>query len=352
MDDPETTERAWDLARSALALMEKQGVAPSPKNFAVWYLYFSGREPELVRSLDKLMDGAHELTDEVNDAAYRRFVNAEDEGAALEDATQRIRTELDKVLSLVTSAGAGAAEYGDALQSASSALAGVDKPDQLSSIVANIVTATRIMEERNETLETRLGESAAEIEQLKVNLADTRRRAMTDALTGILNRSSFDTEIARAVQEARKSREHLSLLMVDIDHFKQFNDTFGHQVGDKVLALTAATLNECTKGQDIAARYGGEEFAVVLPRTDLRGASMVGETVRKRISEKELVNRSTGKNLGRITVSVGASNLLHGEELAEFVERADQALYLAKRLGRNRVATQDDVRADAIAAGS
>ena len=352
MDDPETTERAWDLARSALALMEKQGVAPSPKNFAVWYLYFSGREPELVRSLDKLMDGAHELTDEVNDEAYRRFVNAEDEGAALEDATQRIRTELDKVLSLVTSAGAGAAEYGDALQSASSALAGVDKPDQLSSIVANIVTATRIMEERNETLESRLGESAAEIEQLKVNLADTRRRAMTDALTGILNRSSFDTEIARAAQEARKSREHLSLLMVDIDHFKQFNDTFGHQVGDKVLALTAATLNECTKGQDIAARYGGEEFAVVLPRTDLRGAAMVGETVRKRISEKELVNRSTGKNLGRITVSVGASNLLHGEELAEFVERADQALYLAKRSGRNRVATQDDVRADAIAAGS
>ena len=209
VDDPETTERAWDIARSALALMEKQGVAPSPKNFAVWYLYFSGREPELVRSLDKLMDGAHELTDEVNDEAYRRFVNAEDEGAALEDATQRIRTELDKVLSLVTSAGAGAAEYGDALQSASSALAGVDKPDQLSSIVANIVTATRIMEERNETLESRLGESAAEIEQLKVNLADTRRRAMTDALTGILNRSSFDTEIARAAQEARKSREHL-----------------------------------------------------------------------------------------------------------------------------------------------
>ncbi len=119
-----------------------------------------------------------------------------------------------------------------------------------------------------------------------------------------------------------------------------------------MLALTAATLKECIKGQDIAARYGGEEFVVVLPRTDLRGAAKVGETVRQRISEKQLVNRSTGENLGRITISVGASNLLHGEDLTEFVERADQALYLAKRTGRNRVATQDDVRADAISAHS
>ena len=285
VDYPESTERAWALARSALALMEKQGVAPSPKNFAVWYLYFSGREPELVRSLDNLMDGARELTDEVNDEAYRRFVTSEGESAALEDAALRIRTELDKVVGVVASAGAGAAEYGDALNSASTALAGVDKPDQLSAIVANIVTATRLMEERNETLETRLGESAAEIEQLKVNLAVTRREAMTDALTGILNRSSFDAQLARAVQEAQKSRDHLSLLMVDIDDFKKFNDNFGHQVGDKVLALTAATLNECTKGQDIAARYGGEEFAVVLPRTDLRGAALVGDSVRQRISE-------------------------------------------------------------------
>ena len=319
---------------------------------SVWYLYFSGREPELVRSLDKLMDGAHALTDQVNDEAYRRFLSSDDEGAALEDAAHRTRTELDKILDLVASAGAGAAEYGDALDSASSALAGVDESDQLSSVVANIVTATRIMRERNETLESRLGESAAEIEQLKVNLADTRRKAMTDALTGILNRSSFDAEIARAVQEAQESRQHLSLLMADIDHFKRFNDSFGHQVGDKVLALTAATLKECIKGQDIAARYGGEEFVVVLPRTDLRGAAKVGETVRQRISEKQLVNRSTGENLGRITISVGASNLLHGEDLTEFVERADQALYLAKRTGRNRVATQDDVRADAISAHS
>lgn len=250
VDYPEPTERAWALARSALALMEKQGVAPSPKNFAVWHLYFSGREPELVRSLDNLMDGARELTDEVNDEAYRHFVTSEGESATLEDAALRIRTELDKVLGVVASAGAGAAEYGDALNSASTVLAGVDKPDQHSSIVANIITATRLMEERNETLETRLGESAAEIEQLKVKLADTR----CEALTGILNPSSFDAQHAPAVQEAQKSREHLSLLMVDIDNFKKFNDNFGHQVGDKVLALTAATLNECTKGQDIAAR--------------------------------------------------------------------------------------------------
>ncbi|MDP6804627.1 MAG: hypothetical protein QF902_04755 [Rhodospirillales bacterium] len=110
MDYPESTERAWALARSTLALMEKHRIAPSPKNFAVWYLYFSGREPELVRTLDKLMDGDHELTDEVNDEAYRRFLSSEDDSAALEDTTQRIRAELDKVLGLVASAGAGAAD--------------------------------------------------------------------------------------------------------------------------------------------------------------------------------------------------------------------------------------------------
>ena len=134
----------------------------------------------------------------------------------------------------------------------------------------------------------------------------------------------------------------MALLLTDIDHFKAFNDTFGHLTGDQVLRLVAIAVKQNVKGQDIAARYGGEEFAVILPATTLRSALTVADQLRRAVMTKELMKRSTGEHLGRVTVSIGVAVLRKGDTAQSLIERADNCLYAAKRCGRNRVMCETD----------
>jgi diguanylate cyclase len=130
--------------------------------------------------------------------------------------------------------------------------------------------------------------------------------------------------------------------MLDIDHFKSFNDNYGHLTGDQVLRLVGLSLKQTIKGQDITARYGGEEFAVVLPNTALRQALTVADHIRRAVMSRELKKKSTGEILGRVTISVGVSMLQPGDDTDALIERADACLYAAKRAGRNRVICEAD----------
>jgi diguanylate cyclase len=133
--------------------------------------------------------------------------------------------------------------------------------------------------------------------------------------------------------------------MCDIDHFKAFNDTWGHQTGDQVLRLVANCLSENVKGRDTAARYGGEEFVVILPQTQLAGAVNLANQIRAKVESKKLVKKSTGDILGIITISCGVTQYDPNESAEDFVRRADECLYAAKRAGRNRVISETQVPA-------
>jgi diguanylate cyclase len=162
-------------------------------------------------------------------------------------------------------------------------------------------------------------------------------------LTGIANRRSFDERLKLAIREAKSSSDTLSLLMIDIDHFKKFNDSFGHQLGDKVLQLVARILKTSIKGRDTVARYGGEEFAVILPSTRLAGAATLGDQIREAVASRRIIQKRTGEDFGSITLSVGVSSLRSADSGESLIKRADDALYSAKRGGRNRVITEDQL---------
>jgi diguanylate cyclase len=174
---------------------------------------------------------------------------------------------------------------------------------------------------------------------------------LTDALTGIPNRKFFDGRLKEATREAVRNKEPMSLLLCDIDHFKRFNDTYGHQIGDQVLKLVARSLSDSVKGRDTPARIGGEEFSIILPRTTLEQAVIVANQIRNAIVRRKIVDKTTQDNYGEITLSFGAALYRPDEPIAELIRRSDAALYHAKRTGRNRVSTENEV-VDTVAKAS
>jgi diguanylate cyclase (GGDEF)-like protein len=185
-------------------------------------------------------------------------------------------------------------------------------------------------------------QAAAAGERISLALANLRLRevlrtqSIRDPLTGLFNRRYMEETLSREIQRALRNKENLSLLMVDIDHFKRFNDTFGHQAGDALLREFGALLNQRTRGQDVACRFGGEEFAVILSGASLEAASKRAEFLCESARQLSVVH--SGQILGKVSLSVGISGFpMHGPNVEELLRIADQALYRAKSEGRDRV---------------
>ena len=177
-------------------------------------------------------------------------------------------------------------------------------------------------------------ELEALITQLKSEKDKLEELAYTDPLTGLSNRRFFLEEMKRVIETARRYREPLSIMMLDVDNFKRINDEYGHDVGDMTLKQLAEVIRKNTRSSDIAARFGGEEFIVALPKTDERGALMVAERIRQEFKKSKV--QVDGKEIGT-TVSIGIASFEEGYDLDRLIKEADEALYEAKRTGKDKV---------------
>jgi diguanylate cyclase (GGDEF)-like protein len=173
-----------------------------------------------------------------------------------------------------------------------------------------------------------------------------RRLATLDGLTGTLNRATYMRMSEHEMEVARRRRQAVSIVMLDADHFKKVNDTYGHDVGDEVLKLLSATCRSTLRAVDVIGRLGGEEFALTLPDTTPDGARLVAERLRQRIAALEV---STKKGKLQFTVSIGVATGLGDGDVAAMLKAADDALYQAKRTGRNKVVLADDAPTEAVA---
>ena len=209
--------------------------------------------------------------------------------------------------------------------------------NQFKALLASVIKETQKMVSENIALEKKLEQSSATMQQLKQEMETIRNEAYTDSLTTIPNRKKFDLEIVRLVAEARDEKTPISMIFIDIDHFKSFNDTYGHQIGDQVLRLVAKAFRESLKGQDFFCRYGGEEFVIVLPKTPIEGAAKIADILRQNIKNKDIKNKITNEKLTSVTISSGVAELKAKEEVQKWIARADRSLYKAKQQGRNCV---------------
>jgi two-component system, cell cycle response regulator len=174
------------------------------------------------------------------------------------------------------------------------------------------------------------------LERLRDDVQTSLEHAITDALTGLHNRRYMERHIGSLVEQSAAGGKPLAVLMLDVDHFKEINDTYGHDAGDEVLREFALRIRKSIRGLDLACRYGGEEFLVVMPETDLSGAALVAERLRRTVASEPFALQQS-ERATNVTISVGIAALGPGDDPASLVKRADQALYRAKRDGRNRV---------------
>ena len=323
--------------------MNECEITPTPDNFELFYNYASGSNSEVGKVIDTYISERRPFTHSVLDELRRRSLHSARAIEAIDTASTNAMATLSAVLEKIEAAGRDAGDYGRTLSRASGELGADQSPEELKKFVDTLIAATQAMEERAVTLESELQRSSNEVNALKTQLEDVRKESLTDGLTSVSNRKAFDQEIAAALEEARRTGKPVSLVMCDIDHFKKFNDTWGHQTGDQVLKLVANCLSENVKGRDMVARFGGEEFIIVLRQTSLDDATLLAEQIRGYVQSKHLVKKSSGDVLGLLTVSMGVASSADFDSPASLIQRADVCLYRAKNTGRNRVVNEDEM---------
>jgi len=327
--------------------MAEWNVVPTPENFELFYVYAEGANAALSSAMEGIIRARRPFTVEALQDLSARFLARERAAKAMEDMGSSIGNMLDAVLIKLEAAGKDAGEYGRALSAATGELGGQQAPAAVKGMLDRLLGATQAMEQRTKKLEVELQQSSTEVSELKVQLDSVRKESRTDPLTGIANRKTFDVELQAAIDDATANGSSVALLMCDIDHFKRFNDTWGHPTGDQVLRLVANCLQENVKGRDTAARYGGEEFAVIVRQTGIGGAVSLADQIRSTVEGKKLVKKSTGDILGTITISIGVARLAPDDSVETLVQRADRCLYCAKNTGRNRVVGEEALSAPA-----
>jgi diguanylate cyclase len=346
-------EREQALAKTALALMGECNVVATPDNFELFYAYATGENAAIRQAMDALVAAREPFTPDVLLDLRVRCLSGAHVARAMQDLSDDIHGVIDAVLGKLEASARDASDYQDRLSAATGELGGdFDRsgrgPTDLRTLVDGLIAATRAMEARTRSLEGELQASSQQVNELRSKLDNVRKESMTDPLTGVANRKAFDHAMRRA-QERVAGGETISLLICDIDHFKKFNDCWGHQTGDQVLRLVATCLAENVKGRDLAARYGGEEFAVLLRGTNLTSATRVADQIRDAVQAKKLVKKSTGEVLGTISISIGVAQFMADETADAVIRRADACLYGAKHHGRNMVINQADPRIAALA---
>jgi len=322
--------------RLALEMIGKHGLPTDPLNYCIWYEYATGKNGALNAAIDNHLGNGNRLSMALIQQLFNQYI-----ANGRETVTTLVREELKKIFAEIIGAIQTTKKHfsrsENNLETINETLAPNLSEADVERIVSQIKHEIKTLESSSVSFREQLRQATREIDQLKSKMAQYRQEALKDPLTRIDNRRGFEKKLNKSIAETKATAASLCLIMADIDHFKKINDAHGHLVGDNVLRMVAATINDCIKGRDLAARIGGEEFAILLPETPFEGALKLAENMRLAFEQLDLKRKNTGELLGQVTLSFGVAVYHPDETGEEFIHRADHALYQSKNTGRNKV---------------
>jgi diguanylate cyclase len=332
----ESKQQSAELLRLIIPLLSKHEAACNPMTYALWYEYMAGLNVPLKQAMDRIIDEAKTLTDPLAEQLYRRHIMGRDDEAQdkYESDFKRLVVE---VSGAATHAEVKASDYVSALGRHGSDLENAQGSEAVAGVMQALLNDTLLVRESVGLLNDELRASLKEVEELRKELERTQGQALVDPLTGVKNRRGLEKVVEDLQAPGRAGMNGSSLMMIDIDHFKQINDSYGHLLGDKVIRNVAQLLVAAVKGRDTVSRWGGEEFVILLPGTPLAGAEALAGTIRTTVERGRIRRMDSSEYIGVVTVSVGVTCYRLGESFEDLLQRADRALYAAKSAGRNRV---------------
>ena len=339
----ELTYDSHEIARKVLPFLSERQIPVTPTNYRLWFEYFAGGSPELKASLDQLIADRSPFTPEVSQALYQRFFSleaVESHSRLVGQAGEKIQTMAVNVIKNLLVSIARTSQYSMSLGGHIESIENANGLRDVREIVESVIEETGIVLDSNDKFQRSLEHTSKELADLQEEIRRRDELAHTDELTKLYNRRAFNVRLAEETSRARRYENKVSLIIIDIDDFKAVNDTFGHLVGDRLLAMIAKSILGAVRNPDFAARYGGEEFVIICPQTDTHGAELVAERLRKTVAETSFTVR--GQPI-ETTISAGVASLSRADSIDDLVDRADRALYLAKRRGKNRVVTDEDL---------
>jgi diguanylate cyclase len=328
------------MAEKALAAMARQNVPLNPQNYFVWLGRALGVREELDADIRRIIEEGGAFSEEINADLFRRHFG-EDTGLRLvQDAQQEIRKILEEVLERILQTEHSTSDYCEKLKGLMTQLKGARDLAEIQRVISELMLITVVVIETSEQIKEHMVETKAKSENLQKDLEKARH------LTSLYNRKAIDNKISAYLKFFQEEGIGFSAIMIDIDHFKKFNDMHGHLLGDQILKFIGSLLSKEIKGKDFVGRYGGEEFIILLSDTPLEKACIVADNIRRSLDRVQLKYVKTGQHLGKITVSAGISAARPDDTEESLIKRADDALYLAKRSGRNMLKSEQDLQHD------
>ncbi|MFT7130945.1 MAG: diguanylate cyclase [Gammaproteobacteria bacterium] len=332
MQFKENNEASADYLRKAIPLMIGKKIPPTPNNYALWYAHVTADHKELSESLLSTFPTPESYSHEKSEKLF--FEHFIKHHLPESDTTQTsVVALLSQLLGVVNENANNTHDYGAALKNAMITIQSSNDQNEVNAALTLLLNQTQEMEGKSREFQTDLLHARQEVEALKKALEASKKDALVDELTQIANRRAFDQTIDKALANPVQTPV---LLLLDLDHFKLCNDTYGHVMGDRVLQQMGKILTEFGRDSVHVSRYGGEEFAVIIDDT-IDNAIVIAESMRDKVSRFRITQNESSTALGSITVSIGIAQARVHEDVKTLKERTDEALYQAKKNGRNQV---------------
>ena len=338
--------QAVNIAADVQTIIREYKLKPTPQVYAIWYAYLAKTDADLVKSIDILISNKQRITEQVHLDLYERYLMpvSESDPDGVDQVGQNLAEKIDQLMTVLAMANDGINDFGDSMDSSISNMEGSDDITKIKGIVAGLAEEARALKEKNNALSNQLGEASKEINTLRSNLSEVSREALTDGLTGLANRKAIDKALTDRTFDALEHDRPLFAALLDIDHFKKFNDTHGHQIGDLVLTIVARELSKSVADPHMPGRFGGEEFIMLFQDIRLDQVYSTCEGIRNSLAKQKLDVPGIQGKPDSITASIGITKYNLGESITDFIGRADDGLYKAKEAGRNRTVIEEKVQ--------